>query len=511
MRRVWLAACSSTSLLAASGLASAATCDSLQGKSFGSATIVAAQDIAPPFSVMGKDPPQPTSVTVPFCRAQGVIKPSADSDIKFEVWLPPAASWNGKYEGIGNGGFAGSLIYPSVNWSLAGGYAVSGTDTGHEGGSLDSDWAKGHPEKVVDFGWRGVHETALASKAVVEAYYGKAPAHAYFSGCSDGGREALMEAQRFPGDYDGIIAGAPANAWTRLLSNGAANEQALTASPDAWLPPETLAAVTQAVVAACHGANGVLPDPERCHFDPTALACKAEATKACLTPPQLKTLQAIYGGSKDDAGKPIFPGYALGGESGPGEWPLWITGQEPNRVAGTLLHGFASGYFNNLVNDGASKDYLKQSVTQNLADAQKKTAEALDSDNPDLSPFQAAGGKLLQFHGWNDSAIPAASSIEYYKAVAAKMGEAGKIKTFYRLFLAPGMDHCGGGAGPNAIGGVFGLSPPARDSTHDVTSALAHWVEDGVAPDQLEATKYNENDPSKGVASQGTWRAYSGE
>ena len=511
MRGIWFAACSSTALVAAPGMASAATCDSLAGKKFGDATITAAQDMTPPFSVMGKDPPQPTNVTVAICRVRGVIKPSADSDIKFEVWLPPAASWNGKYEGIGNGGFAGSMIYPSMNWSLMGGYAVSGTDTGHEGGSLESAWAKGHPEKVADFGWRGVHETALASKAIVESYYGKVAAHAYFSGCSDGGREALLEAQRFPKDYDGIVAGAPANAWTRLLANGAANEQALSASADAWLPPETLTAVTQAVLATCHGANGVLPDPEHCHFDPAALACKGDTAKTCLNPAELKTLQAIYAGAKDDAGKSLFPGYALGGESGPGEWPLWITGHEPDRLAGTLLHGFASGYFNNLVNDDTGKDYSKQSVTQNLADAQKKTGEALDSVNPDLGAFEATGGKLLQFHGWNDSAIPTANSIEYYKAVAAKMGGADKIKPFYRLFLAPGMDNCGGGAGPNAVGGVFGAPPPVRDAMHDVTAALAHWVEDGVAPEKIEATKYTDDDPSKGVASQGDWSAYSAE
>jgi feruloyl esterase len=495
-------------------MAYAAACDSLNQKSFAGATIVAARDVAPPLNVTNKDPfplGPTTSVTVPFCRVQGVIKPSADSEIKFEVWLPPAATWNGKYEGIGNGGFAGSLIYHSMNWALTGGYAVSGTDTGHEGGSLDSAWAKGHPEKVIDFGWRAVHETALASKAIIEAHYGKAPTHAYFNGCSDGGREALMEAQRFPTDYDGIVAGAPANAWTRLLSNGSSNEQALTASRDAWLPPEILAVVNQAVLAACHGADGVLPDPEHCNFDPTALACKTEGAKACLTPPQLKALQTIYGGSKDGAGKSLFPGYALGGESGPGEWPLWTTGKDPDRVTGTLLHGFASGYFNNMVNDDSGKEYLKETVTQNLADAQRKTAQALDSENPDLSAFRAAGGKLLQYHGWNDSAIPTASSIEYYKAVATKMGGVDKIKEFYRLFLLPGMDHCGGGPGPNAIGGVFGLPPPTRDSTHDVTSALAHWVEDGLAPEQLEAAKYKEDDLAKGVASSGTLSAYGGK
>src|SRR5579863_775523 len=152
---------------------------------------------------MGKDPPAPVTVKAPFCRVDGSIKPSQDSDIAFEVWLPPAPAWNGKYEGVGNGGFAGSLIYSPMAWALEAGYAVSGTDTGHTGGSLDSGWALGHPEKIVDFGWRGIHETASASKSIIEAYYAKAPAHAYFSGCSDGGREALMEAQRFPKDYDG--------------------------------------------------------------------------------------------------------------------------------------------------------------------------------------------------------------------------------------------------------------------------------------------------------------------
>ena len=179
-------------------------------------------------------------MNAPFCRVQGSIKPSPDSDIAFEVWLPPQSAWNGKYEGVGNGGFAGYVLYGAMDRALEGGYAVSATNTGHWGGDLDASWALGHPEKIVDFGWRAIHETASASKAIIEAYYAKPPAHSYFAGCSDGGREALMEAQRFPKDYEGIVAGAPANFWTRLLTNGVWTDQALAATPDSWISPEKL-------------------------------------------------------------------------------------------------------------------------------------------------------------------------------------------------------------------------------------------------------------------------------
>ena len=215
---------------------------------------------------------------------QGTIRPSADSDIKFEVWLPPEGSWNGKYQGVGNGGFAGSLIYAPMSWALEAGYAVAGTDTGHSGGSLDADWALGHPEKIADFGWRAIHLTAEASKAIVADYYGKAPEHAYFSGCSDGGREALMEAQRFPQDYDGIVAGAPASDWTKLLTNAVWSEQALD-QPNAWLSPEKLSIVTKAVLAACHGEDGYLGNPAECRFDPRASSARrASRRSACPSP-----------------------------------------------------------------------------------------------------------------------------------------------------------------------------------------------------------------------------------
>ncbi len=483
----------------------AADCGSLAGKAFGDATITAATNVSPPSSVVGKDPPTPVAVSAPFCRVQGSIKPSPDSDVAFEVWLPPEAAWNGKYEGVGNGGFAGSLIYPGMVRALEAGYAASGTDTGHSGGPLDAPWALGHPEKIVDFGWRGIHETASASKAIIEAYYAKPPAHSYFAGCSDGGREALMEAQRFPKDDEGIVAGAPANLWTRLLTKGVWTDQALAATPDSWISPEKLSLVTDAALKACHGENGVLDDPGQCHFDPSSLLCKAGESKECLSAPQITALKKIYSGMQDASGKSVFPGYPPGGEVGPAAWTLWLTGAEPKRIEGTLIYGFVTGYFADMVFDKPEWNFRGQNLADDLAQAEEKTGKAVDAADPDLSAFRDAGGKLLQYHGWDDAAIPAQSSIDYYEEVADKMGGIEKTQSFYRLFMAPGIQHCGLGLGPNAVGGVFGPPSPAHDPAHDVVAALAHWVEDGAAPDQIIATSYREDDPTKGIAAQRPW------
>jgi hypothetical protein len=485
--------------------AAAADCGTLAGKTFGPAAITAATNVAPPSSVMGSDVRAPVALNAPFCRVQGSIKPSPDSDIAFEVWLPPEAAWNGKYEGVGNGGFAGYVLYGAMDRALEGGYAVSVTNTGHYGGDLEAGWALGHPEKITDFGWRAIHETASASKAIIEAYYAKPPAHSYFAGCSDGGREALMEAQRFPKDYDGIIAGAPANFWTRLLTNGVWTDQALSETPDSWISPDKLAIITDAALKACHGENGIVDDPGQCHFDPSSLLCKAGESKECLSAPQITALKKIYSGMQDASGKSVFPGYPPGGEVGPVAWTLWLTGAEPKRIEGTLIYGFVTGYFADMVFDKPDWNFHGQNVADDLAQAEQKTAQAVDAANPDLSAFRDAGGKLIQYHGWNDAAIPAQSSIDYYEEAAAKLGGIEKTQSFYRLFMGPGMQHCGLGLGPNAIGGVFGLPSPSRDPAHDVIAALAHWVEDGAAPDQIIATLYRDNNPTKGIVAQRPW------
>ena len=342
LRRALLAAASATSLgVSAAG---AADCGGLAGKTFGDATVTSASSVTPPSSFLGKNSGKPVAATAPMCRVEGSIKTSEDSIPLFEVWLPAPDSWNGKYEGVGNGGFAGSIIYESMDWALGGGYAVSGTDTGHSGTPFDSAWAAGHPQKVVDFGWRAIHESAAASKGIVEAYYGKAPAHAYFSGCSDGGREALMEAQRFPTDYDGIVAGAPANEWTRLTVGAVSAEQALSATSDSWISPQKLGLVTKAALAACSAEDGVIGDPSQCRFDPSVLTCKGAVADDCLSGAQVTALKQIYGGLHDASGKTIFPGYSPGGESLPYAWPLWISGDDKTGIPGTLLYAAAKGF-----------------------------------------------------------------------------------------------------------------------------------------------------------------------
>ena len=493
-------------LASASGALAAASCESLAGKTFGDATISAANAVAPPFSVMALDPPAPVAVNAPFCRVQGILKPSADSDIKFEVWLPPESAWNGRYGAIGNGGFAGSLILPAMASRVAEGYAVSGTDTGHPGGSLDAAWALGHPEKIADFGWRAIHETADASKSVIGAYYGKAASKSYFAGCSDGGREALMAAQRFPKDFDGIVAGAPANYWTNLMTNAASTMRALN-KPGAWLSPDELAFVSEAAQRACPSADGYLDDPGSCRFDPSTLVCKAGQNERCLTEAKLDGLKAIYAGTKDASGKLLNRGYPVGGEAGAGAWSLWITGTGRGQTKGSLMNGFSSGYFANMVFDKADWAPADGTVAGDWS-ASQKTGEALDAVNTDLSAFKAAGGKLIQYHGWSDAAIPATSSVDYYTAVADRMGGVDQVKPFYRLFLAPGMMHCGLGPGPSAVGGVFGLPSPDHDPKHDVLAALAQWVEKGEAPETLIATRYKDDDPDKGVAAQRPWCVY---
>lgn len=486
--------------------AQAASCESLEGKKLGIGIVTEATSITPPFTVVGKDPPRPVTIAVPFCLAKGALTPTTDSEIKFEVWLPPASAWNGKYQGVGNGGFAGSLIYPAMNWALETGYAVSATDTGHTGSAIESRWALGHPAKVIDFGWRAIHETAIASKVIVQRYYGHAASHAYFSGCSDGGREALMEAQRFPEDYDGIVAGAPANDWTPLLATAVWDEQALVAESASALPAPKLRTVTDAALAACHGEGGYLDDPSRCEFDPAALRCKGADADTCLTDAQVETVRKIYAGPHNAAGQRLFPGFEPGGEAGPEAWRLWITGNGTGE--GSLQLAFARGYFGDLVFGNPDWNFRTMNFDSDIALANQRTGEALNASETDLARFKAAGGRLIQYHGWYDAAIPPLSSINYYQAVAEKMGGVQAIQSFYRLFMAPGMQHCGGGEGPNAVGGVFGLPAPSHDPSHDVVAALAHWVEDGVAPSQIVATRYKDDDPAKGVEAQRPWCAY---
>jgi feruloyl esterase len=422
-----------------------------------------------------------------FCRIVARARPTADSDIVIEVWMP-LAGWNGKFQGLGNGGFAGIIDYGELGASILKGYAAAATDTGHAGSPIDAGWALGHPEKVVDFGHRGIHEMTRVAKAAAGQFYGTSVKHAYFIGCSDGGREALMEAQRYPEDYNGILAGAPANYWTALLSSAIVDTQALTASPASFIPPAKISTIAKAVVAACDQqddvADGILNDPRQCGFDPVSIQCKAGAdANDCLTTPQVTALNAIYRGLKDSQGNNIFPGYLPGAEDGQGGWGLWITGPAPAR---SLMAAFGIGYFPNMVYGNSGWDFKTFKLVAGLRDAKEKTAAALDAVNPDLSSFRARGGKLILYHGWNDPAIPALNTVNYYDAVVAKSGRA-EAESFVRLYMLPGVQHCGGGPGPDMIGQSGDW--PAVDPAHNVRLALEQWVEEGTAPDTLVAGK----------------------
>ncbi|HEX3145417.1 MAG TPA: tannase/feruloyl esterase family alpha/beta hydrolase [Pyrinomonadaceae bacterium] len=423
-----------------------------------------------------------------FCRVAATLTPSADSDIRVEVWFP-LSGWNGKYRGQGNGGFAGSISFDAMVAAIKLGYATAGTDTGHTGGA-DAKWALGHPEKVIDFGWRAIHEMTVAAKAIIQNFYGELPKQSYFSSCSDGGREALMEAQRFPTDYDGIIAGAPANYWTRLLT-AAMLMQSVTLNGDSYIPATKLPAITAAVMTACDEQDGIkdglLSDPRQCQFDPSVLICKGADSASCLTEAQARALKSIYAGVPS-----YFPGFSRGSEDS--GWNQWITGAQPGRSAGFF---FGSQFFTNMVYENADWDYHTFNFAEGSKLAESKTAAALNAIDPNLKPFRTHGGKLILYHGWDDPGIPALNTINYFESVRARLGQRDS-ESFMRLFMVPGMSHCGGGPGPNVFGQAGAAS--SDDSEHNIYRALEQWVEKGVAPEQLIATRYKDDrNPTQGV------------
>ena len=453
------------------------------------AAVVPAGTFAPPAG-------QPLKNLPAFCRVALVLAPSGDSHIEAEVWLP-ASGWNGKFQGVGNGGFAGSISYAGLGVLMARGYATAGSDTGHRAGGTDAEWALGHPEKIADFGYRAVHETAVTAKALIKAFYGEAPKRSYFSSCSNGGRQALMEAQRYPEDYDGIIAGAPANDWAHLLSAAIWFEQAILLDSASYIPATKLPAIQAAALVACDAndgvKDGVIENPPKCRFDPGVLLCQGAESDSCLTAPQVAALKKIYAGPKTSGGRPITPGYSPGAEAGQGGWAAWIVGTEPTKAA---MYAFGTNFFKYMVYNDAAWDYKTFQLDHDTRLADQKMAGTLSAVDPDLKKFKQRGGKLIMYHGWNDAAIPGQSSVNYYQSVVEKMGP-GSVAEFARLYMVPGMQHCGGGDGPN----VFGQTGPGPgDAQHDIAKALERWVEQGIAPDAIVATKYRTGfNPASGV------------
>ena len=427
-----------------------------------------------------------------FCRVEVTAKPTSDSDIKIAVWIP-LNGWNGRFQGFGNGGFAGLIDYGQIASAVKLGYAASATDDGHSGSPGDAAWAVGHPEKVIDFGYRGIHEMTRVSKIIIQSFYGSPARHSYFAGCSDGGREALMEAQRYPEDYDGILAGDPANNWVPLISLGVYDAQALTVGPRSYIPPAKLPSISAAVNAACDEFDGVrdgiLNDPRQCHFDPATIECKTgEDSDKCLTAPQVAAMKKIYAGLPDSSGHIIFPGYLPGAEDAPGGWSLWITGPAPN---GSLNYQLGNSFYAYFVHYRADWDYKTFTVEKDEKLAEDALGRQLDASDPDLKPFASRGGKLVMYHGWNDPAIPALNSVNYFESVRAKLG-AKATDSFLRLYMVPGMLHCSGGPGADAFGQV-GLFTDT-DSGANLRLSLQQWTEVGTAPGPIIASRRDRAD-----------------
>ena len=455
----------------------AATCESLQALSLPNTTITLTQSVAAgalSSPAPGRGGVQPTAAfkQLPaFCRVAATSRPSTDSDIKIEVWMP-LANWNGKFQGVGNGGLAGFITSTAASGgiergmaeALKRGYATASTDTGHTGNTAAP--LLGHPEKLVDFAYRAVHEMTVTAKAIINAFYDTSPKLSYWNGCSLGGRQGLIEAQRFPADYDGIIAGAPAISQTRLATWSSYVGHAVLKDPRNVIPSSKYPMIHRAVVNACDAVDGMkdglIDDPRHCRFDFKTIECKGEDSASCLTTAQVESAQTITNPVLHaKTGETIFPGLALGTELG---WAL--------RIGGPTPQFFGTDYFKYVFYKDPNWDWRTFDLETAVAIADRVDYTMLNATNSDLTRFQQRGGKLLLYHGWSDANFSAQPTISYYESLRDVVGS-GRMGEWVRLFLAPGMGHCGGGEGPN----VF-----------DPVAVLEQWVEHGHAPGTIIAS-----------------------
>ena len=448
-------------------VSAATSCESLSALKLPGTTITMAQSIA----AGGFSPPSgggggQAYTTLPaFCRVAATIAPTSDSDIKVEVWLP-ASGWNGKYQAVGNGGWAGTITYGAMARALRDGYATSSTDTGHTGGN--ASFALGHPEKLVDYAYRAVHEMTVKSKAIATAFYGTDATRSYFNGCSTGGRQALTAAQRFPNDFDGIVAGAAANPKSGLDAWRIWMTQAMLKDKASFIPEEKHRVIHQAVLDACDGLDGVkdglIENPTRCRFDPAVLACRGADGPNCLTAAQVETAKVVMSPVKNrQTGELIFPGFEPGTELG---WSRMLSGPEP--------YANAVEQFKYIVFKDPKWDWRTFNLERDLAAAEKSGQGTLAAVDPNLTAFVQRGGKLLTYHGWSDQNIAPQASVNFYTRALAATKAPARGSTWLRLYMVPGMGHCSGGEGPD---------------TFDVMSALDAWVDKGTLPQQIEASK----------------------
>ena len=398
-----------------------------------------------------------------FCRVIATLTPTTDSDIKTEVWLP-ATGWNGKFLAVGNGGWAGTIPYPAIAAGLRANYAVAGTDTGHTGNN--ADFAAGHPEKIVDLAYRSIHEMTVEAKAVINAHYGSPARLSYYNGCSQGGRQGLAAAQKYPEDFNGIVAGAAS--WNQMRAHAArvALNVVVNKDADSVIPPAKYPMIHDAVVNACDTLDGVkdgvIENPAMCKFDYTELMCKTGDAATCLTKGQVESAKAMTSALKDPkTGRVLFEGrLMIGSELG------WAT------LGGPQPLGLAVSGMRNVVFGDQTWDYRKMNLGADVDRADASDHGAMYSGDPNLRPFFEHGGKLLMYHGWNDPQVNPQNSVMYYESVLKTVGK-DKAANSIELFMIPGMNHCQGGPGTD---------------TFDKVKTLEEWVEQGKKPAQITAS-----------------------
>jgi hypothetical protein len=522
---LWVASVFCATLLAIVALRAASvppdTCSNLKSSfSMPHAAITSAQTVAAgTFSPANRGANAKPVMGLPtFCRVTATLAPTSDSQIGVEVWIP-ASGWNGKLQSIGNHELGGVIFYGDMGAELKRNFAVASTDTGHTE-TADASWASGHPEKVVDFGWRAVHEMTVTAKAVVAAFYGTNARYSYFNGCSSGGREALKEAQRFPDDYDGIISGSAMNYWTHShLVHIWEAQTMLKEGIDgaAYLPLSKFQLVMNTALAQCKARNSeargddFLIDPSRCGWNPKTLVCQpGQDSSTCISVAQAQSLETIYSPWRNSRTKEeIYPGAT---RTSVPSWAAWAArpGTSPN---GLTASGPAQQYLQWLVFNNPTWDWHTLNFDSDVAftDASDARGPQINAIDPDLRGFQKRGGKLIEYHGWIDPGFSPEYAVQYYDSVVQAVKKNAGIadeetafnqtQNFYRLFMVPGMGHCTGGPGPNAFGGLAQPAAPL-DPQHDLVSALEDWVERGVAPAQITATKYIKDDPGQGIAMQ---------
>jgi feruloyl esterase len=444
------------------------------------ATLVQPGSFTPPANPNGPPPQAPAGVQNPqqraqsqlykslpaFCRVQATLHPTADSAIKMELWMP-AEKWNGRLAETGNGGFSSNIGYNSLAQYVAKGYAGTGSNTGK--GGNDAVPLIGHPEKVKDWGYRAVHETTVAAKAILAAYYGSGPKYSYWDSCSTGGRQGWVAAEYFPNDFDGLVIGDPANPMSRLQANNIYVNLALTKDEASYIPPPKWAMIHDKVLAQCDAIDGVkdglIENPMVCNFDVNSLLCKEGDAADCLTAPQITALNVILTGSKNPrTGEQLYPGYPLG------------TAMAPGAIAGKNPDGSAVPTFRMLFQD-ANWDFHTFDFDKDTARADQLANNTINAVEPaKLKGVFDHGGKIILYHGWEDPAITPLIQVKLYQDAVQANGGLDKTYSEMRLFMAPGGFHCQGGEGP---------------FTWDKLDAISDWVEKGKAPDSIVASHAN--------------------